>query len=198
MSQNEIELIAYHWMILSGIAFYIFYVPIRLFLRKRSLQRIKNKLTEGEHIIYEPKLSWFNELILPLTAGCNIGGYILPFFVFKNITHIGKISREFLPLVIISEIVFVFIVLLIGCIKIAITNTRIINAYPYVIMTRFLRQNINISFSDIDYLEILNLHYCKVLVFRLKDDSNYKINYFRNMQKTKDVIDKQLNSNGRV
>ena len=86
-------------------------------------------------------------------VGGFIGGFILPFFLFDNVTKIKMVTTTTLPIYIIIALYGLLFALFIGCYCIILTNKRIIAKYPFNI------QSFNILLNDIK--EIKNI-YCGI------------------------------------
>lgn len=195
MPEYNVEQITLHWMYISAIVFYLIYLPVRMFCQRLALKRIKDNLNKDEYIVYEPKLKWVIELIVPIATGGFFGGFILPFFVYKDITHIDRVPREYLPACVLAEMVMLFLIFTFCCRKFVITNQRFTCALSHKFIYRIYKEPININLSNIDHMKITYKFINQFLIIYFKDKKQLKIASFRNFKKIKDIIENQLDTN---
>lgn len=198
MTLNEITTITNILAIKTAIVFYLLYLVVSYFCRKKALKRIKENLQEGEVIVYEPKFSYVAEIVFPLAIGGFLGGFIIPFFIYPNLQYVrtsaSVMSRNSLPFWIICELILIFALGFVSCWKYAITNKRIITAYTFKFIYKF-GKIIDIKFSNISHLEMkehkaISL---KLLYIWLKDETNVMISGFKDIEKVKSIIENQIN-----
>lgn len=208
LTEKEVTNITNILALKTAIVFYLSYLILSYFCRKKALKRIKNNLNEGEYIIYEPKFSYATEIIFPLGIGGFLGGFILPFFIYKNIQYIQTsplpiITRNSLPILITGELILIFAVCFISCWKYAVTNQRILTAYAFDFIYKLGNKitekfsDISVEFSNINYLEIKNVKPLSLKLFNiwLKDGTCVKISPFENIEKVKSLIESYIREN---
>ena len=112
--------------ILLTIITYIFWEYQKFKFQKMVIKKYRN-----ENIIYKITPGKWIMLIIQFLIGVTIGGYILPFFIFENITKIKMVTSSNLTIFLIWALWGVIVSALLGAYSIILTDKRILALYPY-------------------------------------------------------------------
>ena len=194
MTPQELHSITFNYAIVSGIVFYIIYMILSYFLRKKALKKIENNLLEGEYIVYEAKLGFLFKFLFIFGTGALFGGILL-FFIYPEIQYLAAlVNRQFLPLDILAELVGMYIVFQTSCEKFVITNKRMIYAWTFNFLYFF--KGFFGRFDNINYTDIKNFNYENFLIINdsiyidLKNDKRFIISGYKKLKDIYQIIKK--------
>lgn len=184
--------------IVLGLGFYLIYSIASYFFRKRALKNIENNLLESEYILYEPKVVFSIDFLVPFGIGGFLGAYIIPFLVFPEVQMINTISRQYLSLCILAELIGIFVIFLFSSEKCVITNKRVIRAWGFKFICGLLKIKIfnkpqletkYLNYSDVKSIEYKKIFGTDILTINLNNDKNFKLSGYKDLKDIQSIIE---------
>lgn len=136
-------------VVLTGSLFLVLTLPLKSYLRRLAIKRIKENLKENEVIEYNPKFSYMIDYVLPWLFG-GFTGYLLPLWTNPALMKMDPLTTIFFAVLEIGGFLAVFSLY---CKNTVLTNTRILSLYGFSMLDKIGRVW-NISYSDIESIHL--------------------------------------------
>lgn len=188
MEKEVLNQITLKMGLISGFIFLAIITPLRIYWRKKALEKIKSTFIDGEKIIYKLETPFSVNYIASFCCGGFFGSFILPFFIFKNLNNVGAVSKLSLFYFIPAELLILFVIILIFSTIEVITNIRVKKLSDIFVLNKVIKK------IDLPISEIKSISYQKFLFFdqvdiKTYDNNIYSLAGYKEMKKVKSYLD---------
>lgn len=192
MEEIFVKEITFKFVVIFGIIFLLFMIPIRNYWRKLALNRAKQSLKENERIIYVAKFHFIVDFVAPFVVGGVVGGYILPFFLYPDLQHVDQITRESLVIFIPLAFICLLTTLFISCVVDVITNFKCQRYLAFSFLDSLSKHDFNKKISEFKSIELKQLCLIKFLKIQLKNNFTYDLCGFGKLHEIKRIIEEMI------
>lgn len=195
MEADILNKITLQWGIITGFIFLVIIIPLRIYWRKKAMEKIKLSILDDEEIIYKLNFSSVNDYIVPFTCGAFLGSFILPFIFIKNITSIGLINKTNLPYFVLAEIICLLAVLYVASWEGVITNKKIRRSTAFLIFNivgEKMNLLMDLNLDEIKSTLMEKFHLSKTIKISTTNNKIYRFGGYKEMDEIKLCIDNLL------
>ena len=178
--------------LITGIIFAFLFTPFFIYSKTASMKRCKFLYPE-ETPIYCIKSGIISSIIVTSLVGTFLGSFILPFFIFNNLTSIRQVTSTTLWIYIIAFVIGLYGVFFRFNITYILTNKGIRVICPYKILSCMFKESFFIKYETIQSVKLCKSLFLPELLIKLKDNKTFhRIIGLKHLNKAKIVIENYI------
>lgn len=192
VSKEEFE-----WLInivgfITGILIVSIFLPFFVNSSKSAIARCKF-LYPNETPIYCIKSGIISSIIVTYLLGAFLGTFILPFFIFNNLTSIRQVTYTTLWIYLIAFVIGLYGVFFRFNITYILTDKGIRLICPYKILRCMFKETFFIKYETIKSIKLCKSLFMPELLIALKDNKTFhRLIGFKNLNKAKIVVENYI------
>lgn len=187
MDKEILDQITLRLGIITGFLFLAIIIPLRIYWRKEALNKIKSAL-EDEIILYKIKFPFSVDYVFPFCVGGFFGSFILPFWVFNNVSNVGIVDKVSLFYFIPAELLLFFLILAFSSWAEVITNKKIRRVWNLKILNK-IGKPMDLPIEEIRSIDLQKFLFLKSISILTKNNLLYTLGGYKDMDKIKIYLD---------
>lgn len=178
--------------LITGIIFVFLFTPFFIYSKTASMKRCKFLYPE-ETPIYCIKSGIISSIIVTSLVGTFLGSFILPFFIFNNLTSIRQVTSTTLWIYLIAFVIGLYGVFFRFNITYILTDKSIRLICPYKILRCMFKETFFIKYETIKSIKLCKSLFMPELLIALKDNKTFhRLIGFKNLNKAKIVVENYI------
>jgi len=193
MSPKHFEYMTIILGFITGLLIAIIFYPFYAYSGKKAIARCK-MLHPTEIPIWYIKSGMFSSIIITIIEGAFLGTFLLPFFIFKNVTVISPVTYSNLWLYFIVFFITIYWIFLRFNITYILTDKGIRLICPYRIIRGLFKKNLFIPYENIKSLYLSKSILTPKLLIYLKNNQTFDgLICFAHLDKAQKIIENYIN-----
>lgn len=191
-SKEEFECLINIGGFITGILIVSIFLPFFVNSSKSAIARCKF-LYPNETPIYCIKSGIISSIIVTYLVGAFLGTFILPFFIFNNLTYIRQVTYTTLWIYLIAFVIGFYGVFFRFNITYILTDKGIRLICPYKILRCMFKETFFIKYETIKSIKLCKSLFMPELLIALKDNKTFhRLIGFKNLNKAKIVVENYI------
>ena len=191
-SKEELECLINIGGFIIGILIVSIFLPFFVNSSKSAIARCKF-LYPNETPIYCIKSGIISSIIVTYLVGAFLGTFILPFFIFNNLTYIRQVTYTTLWIYLIAFVIGLYGVFFRFNITYILTDKGIRLICPYKILRCMFKETFFIKYETIKSIKLCKSLFMPELLIALKDNKTFhRLIGFKNLNKAKIVVENYI------
>ena len=192
ISKEEFECFINISGLITGILIVSIFLPFFINSSKSAIARCKF-LYPDETPIYCIKSGIISSIVVTYLAGAFLGTFILPFYIFNNLTSIKQVTYTTLWIYSIAFVIGLYGVFFRFNITYILTNKGIRLICPYKILRGMFKETFFRKYENIKSIKLCKMLFMSELIITLKDNITFhRFIGFKNLNKAKIVIENYI------
>ena len=177
---------------ITGLIFVFLFIPFFVYSQTAAMKRCKF-LYPNETPIYCIKSGIISSIIVTYLVGVFLGTFILPFFIFNNLTSIRQVTYTTLWIYLIAFVIGLYGVFFRFNITYILTDKGIRLICPYKILRCMFKETFFIKYETIKSIKLCKSLFMPELLIALKDNKTFhRLIGLKNLNKAKIVVENYI------